>query len=98
MIAVVDAIIQHGLKRRAGGLLPPCDYETMLLKLAKLSPPTETLIRKLMGLDVDDYIIEVTKPSGQYPACCMLLYYCIQYHFQSQVVTVAEAVKKSTAN
>lgn len=48
----------------------------MLLKLAKLSPPTETLIRKLMGLDVDDFIVEVTKPSGQYP-CCMFLYYYI---------------------
>lgn len=62
LCAVVDAIIQDGAKRRAGGILPPYDSETMLLKLAEVSQATETLVRKLMGLDVDD-CIEVTKPS-----------------------------------
>ena len=61
-LAVVDAVIKDGLKRRAGGILPPYDSETFLLKLSEVSEPTETLLRKLTGTDVDDNIFEVHKP------------------------------------
>ena len=46
--------------------MPPYDSETMLLKLAEISLATETLVRKLVGLDVDDSVIEVTKHSGEF--------------------------------
>ena len=55
-LAVVDAIVQHGVKRRAGGILPPPGSERILLKLAEVSPVAEKLVRKLIGLEEDDNI------------------------------------------
>ena len=62
--AVVDAIIKDGAKRRAGGILPPYDTETLLVKLSEVSDPTKTLIRKLTGVELDD-CIEIHKPTGE---------------------------------
>ena len=45
----VEAGIAHGLKKRAAGLLPPQDTQSLLLKLARLSEPAAELVKKLSG-------------------------------------------------
>ena len=65
LCAVVDAIIKDGSKRRAGGILPPYDTETFLLKLCEVSAATETLVKKLTGTDVDENAFEVHKPGAE---------------------------------
>ena len=45
----VEAGIAHGLKKRAAGLLPAQDTQSVLLKLAKLSEPAAELVKKLSG-------------------------------------------------
>ncbi|XP_028396533.1 small G protein signaling modulator 1-like [Dendronephthya gigantea] len=62
LCAVVDAVIKDGSKRRAGGILPPYDTETLLLKLCEVSEATRVLVRKLSGTEPDD-AFEVHKPS-----------------------------------
>lgn len=62
--AVIDAIIKDGLKRRAGGILPPYNTETLLLKLCEDSEATKTLVRKLTGSEIDENIFEVHKPGA----------------------------------
>ena len=47
----VEAGIAHGLKKRAAGLLPPQDTQSLLLKLTRLSEPAAELVRKLSGED-----------------------------------------------
>ena len=48
----MEAGIAHGLKKRAAGLLPAQDTQSVLLKLAKLSKPAADLVKKLSGDDV----------------------------------------------
>lgn len=45
----MEAGIAHGLKKRAAGLLPAQDTQSVLLKLAKLSKPAADLVKKLSG-------------------------------------------------
>ena len=45
----VEAGIAHGLKKRAAGLLPPQDTQSLLLKLTRLSEPAAELVKKLSG-------------------------------------------------
>ena len=47
----MEAGIAHGLKKRAAGLLPAQDTQSVLLKLAKLSEPAADLVKKLSGDD-----------------------------------------------
>lgn len=47
----VEAGIAHGLKKRAAGLLPPQDTQSLLLKLTRLSEPAAELVKKLSGDD-----------------------------------------------
>ena len=47
----VEAGIAHGLKKRAAGLLPPQDTQSLLLKLTRLSEPAVELVKKLSGED-----------------------------------------------
>ena len=47
----VEAGIAHGLKKRAAGLLPPQDTQSLLLKLTRLSEPAAELVKKLSGED-----------------------------------------------
>ena len=47
----VEAGIAHGLKKRAAGLLPAQDTQSVLVKLAKLSEPAAELVKKLSGDD-----------------------------------------------
>lgn len=51
MPAAVEAGLSHGLKKRAGGLLPAHDTLTVLTKLAKTSQPAADLVKKLTGED-----------------------------------------------
>ena len=48
-VGAVEAGIAHGLKKRAAGLLPAQDTQSVLLKLAKLSEPAAELVKKLSG-------------------------------------------------
>ena len=48
-LGAVEAGIAHGLKKRAAGLLPAQDTQSVLLKLAKLSEPAAELVQKLSG-------------------------------------------------
>ena len=45
----MEAGIAHGLKKRAGGLLPAQDTQSVLLKLTRLSEPAAELVKKLSG-------------------------------------------------
>jgi len=47
----VEAGIAHGLKKRAAGLLPPQDTQSLLLKLTRLSEPAAELVKKLSRED-----------------------------------------------
>lgn len=49
LCGAVEAGIAHGLKKRAAGLLPAQDTQSVLLKLAKLSKPAADLVKKLSG-------------------------------------------------
>lgn len=49
LCGAVEAGIAHGLKKRAAGLLPAQDTQSVLLKLAKLSEPAAELVKKLSG-------------------------------------------------
>ena len=64
--AAVDAIVQHGEKRRAGGILPPQNRETMLIKLAEYSPAAKKLVRKLMGDEEDEDIEDIKQGTGNF--------------------------------
>ena len=45
----IEAGVAHGLKKRAAGLLPAQDTQSVLLKLAKISEPAAELVKKLSG-------------------------------------------------
>ncbi|KAL9981050.1 hypothetical protein ACROYT_G009707 [Oculina patagonica] len=51
LCGAVEAGIAHGLKKRAGGLLPAQDTQSVLLKLTRLSEPAAELVKKLSGED-----------------------------------------------
>ena len=64
MLAAVEAGLSHGLKKRAGGLLPAHDTQTILTKLAKVSQPAADLVKKLTGEDEHGKQNGNTSPSG----------------------------------
>ncbi|XP_032242258.2 small G protein signaling modulator 2 isoform X2 [Nematostella vectensis] len=49
LCAAVQAGLTHGLKKRAGGLLPAYDTQTILEKLAKMSEAAAELVKELSG-------------------------------------------------
>ena len=58
----VEAGIAHGLKKRAAGLLPAQDTQSVLLKLAKLSEPATELVKKLSGDNETNKGGKITSP------------------------------------
>ena len=58
----VEAGIAYGLKKRAAGLLPAQDTQSVLLKLAKLSEPAAELVKKLSGDDETNKDGKITSP------------------------------------
>ena len=58
----VEAGIAHGLKKRAAGLLPAQDTQSVLFKLAKFSKSAAELAKKLSGDEDSDKDSKGTTP------------------------------------